>query len=238
MKKLFATLVAGALTLASCAHLSSDRNKKQLNDEFESVVMVVVSTSVMEKGKEVELGWSGTGFSLSSGAKGSKVLTNKHVCAATTHAEYALVLPNGKQVPAKFVKISKDADLCLLDTEEKIKPVKLAKYDADRATHITVIGAPHAQFPFFTEGYVSGYHYVAMSLSDEDDMEVRFRAQFTSCPIYPGNSGSPAYNDDGYVVGIMFAGRRDAEHMTLMVPVELIHQFLEAKDSTWTISKK
>jgi S1-C subfamily serine protease len=146
-----------------------------------------------------------------------------------------LVTASGDQVEAKYVRISKDADLCLLNTEAKIKPVRLAKEDAERATHITVIGAPHAQFPFFTEGYVSGYHYVAMSLAEDDqDMDVRFRAQFTSCPIYPGNSGSPAYNDEGEVVGIMFAGRRDAEHMTLMVPVELIRQFLESKGETWT----
>jgi S1-C subfamily serine protease len=160
------------------------------------------------------------------------------VCAAADHAEYKLVLADGEQVPAQFIRYAKDTDLCLLKTETKIKPVLLAAADADRATHITVIGAPHAQFPFFTEGYISGYHYVAMELAEDDpDLNVRFRAQFTSCPIYPGNSGSPAYNDGGYVVGIMFAGRRDAEHMTLMVPVELIHQFLEEKGSTWTAKR-
>jgi V8-like Glu-specific endopeptidase len=48
----------------------------------------------------------------------------------------------------------------------------------------------------------------------------------TSVVIYPGNSGSPIFNDDNYVVGVVFASS-NADHYGHYVPLEYLHRLLE-----------
>jgi serine protease Do len=212
-------LLAIVLFLLGCAHIPT---ANQLNRYYESTVIVKVLTSI--EGQE-PTGWSGTGFSISNDADGgSTILTNKHVCAAGGSARYVLTNSNGKKISATFDRVSPQADLCLLHTDEVLKPVKMASHDIRRGEHLVVVGAPRGTFPNFTEGYASGYCPVDLS---GDNFEVHVRGMCTSVPIYPGNSGSPTFNDDGKVVGIMFAARGDSEHMTIMVPVEVILQFLD-----------
>ena len=212
-----------SLLLASCAHMP--KSSEQLNKHFESTVIVKVSKVIVDAdGEEKIVGWSGTGFSISRNDEGSDVLTNKHVCSAGDSAKYTLTDHNGNKVGAKFIRVADHSDLCLLHTEALIKPVKLAAHDARRGDHVMAVGAPHGVYPNFTDGIVSGYCPVDIA---GPSFEVHLRAECTSIPIYPGNSGSPVFNDSDEVVGIMFAGRSDAEHMTAMVPVGLIYQFLD-----------
>jgi len=212
-----AILLVLSLLISGCAHMPPTASR--LNKYYDSTVIVKVSGPLGR--------WSGTGFSIandSGDTVGSTILTNKHVCAVGDAAAYTLTDHNGNKVSASFVRVADHADLCLLHTDAVLSPVKLAKHDAKRAEHIVVVGAPHGVYPNFTEGFVSGYCPVDIA---GPNFEVHLRAECTSVPIYPGNSGSPAFNDAGECVGIMFAGRNDAEHMTAMVPVELIHRFLD-----------
>lgn len=227
MKKVL--LLIASLLVASCAHMP--RTASQLNNYYQSAVIVRVKTTNVEDGVTTIVGWSGTGFSLAStdsgDEPGSTILTNKHVCSAADNATYTLTDYTGKRYQAKFVRYAPQADLCILKTDAMIKPVTLAKHDARRGDHLTVVGAPRGEFPNFTEGWVSGYCPVDLAAGG---IEVHVRALCTSIPIYPGNSGSPAFGDDGKVYGIMFAGRSDSEHMTSMVPVEVILQFLDTSN--------
>lgn len=227
-----ALLLVLSLLVSSCAHYP--KSASQLNKYYKSTVIVRVAKTVTNAdGKDEKVGWSGTGFSLSNDHEGagSTILTNKHVCAAGDSASYTLTDHMGHKVPATFVRMAPHADLCLLHTDAVIEPVKLAPRDAKRGDHVFVVGAPHGVFPNFTEGYISGYCPVDIV---DSTIEIHLRALCTSVAIYPGNSGSPVFDDNDRVVGIMFAGRSDSEHMTAMVPVELIYQFLDQSNDMFS----
>lgn len=225
-------LLVLAFFMSSCAHISAPNSPERLTEYSKSTVIVKVQALATNEvtGRSELVGWSGTGFSIKKDEEGSTILTNKHVCEAGVNASYTLTDFTGKRFKATFVRVAPHTDLCLLRTEALIKPVKLAKRDARKGEHIFVVGAPRGVFPNFTDGYVSGYCFIDMA---GENFEVHLRAVCTSVPIYPGNSGSPAFNDNGEVVGIMFAGRRDSEHMTVMVPAELIHQFLDTSNDMY-----
>ena len=206
------------LLVSSCAHVINLKEMRQ--DVAKSVVIVRVKTDTS--------GWSGTGFSIGE----HKILTNKHVCSAENEGIYIIIDQNGIKHNAIYVKSDEGADLCVISTEAELPALRLAKEDSKSGEHITAIGAPHGLLPAFTDGFISGYKEIAIvDTIDGRAFSVMFKAQFTSAPIYPGNSGSPCLNDDGEVAGIFFAGRGDAEHMTLIVPVNLIRQFLEEKQN-------
>lgn len=235
MKKILTALgfCAALMGLSSCAQFESNRRHAQMLRDYESVVMVYVEVEGTQEGPDGDdsVAWSGTGFSIYKKDNKSMLLTNKHVCSAEDVAKYVVIDYTGQKHAAKFYKFSPSVDLCLLIADAPIKPVHFAEFDATKATHVTVIGAPSGEFPFFTDGYVGGYHHTVMKVPTLTSgiLLLNFEAQFLSAPIYPGSSGSPVFDDKSDVVGIVFAGHTGADHMNLMVPVRLIKQFLAAK---------
>lgn len=211
------SLVVALAFLASCACSNSVTRKRR--EQSESVVIVTVMTALS--------GWSGTGFSISADVDGATILTNKHVCSAQGNGSYVLTDYAGRKYEARFIRQDEGADLCILHTRAIVVPVKLASRNAVKGDGVSAIGAPHGQYPWFTSGVVSGRTWVEME-------EVHFWAQGTSIPVYPGNSGSPVFNDAGEVVGIIFAGRQDAEHMTYMVPVSEINRMLDTSENIYS----
>jgi serine protease Do len=173
--------------------------------------------------------WSGTGFSIFADQNGSSIITNKHICAAPD-AYYELTDSRGKTHTATLIRTARGADLCLLHTNDKIPPVRLAQNDARQGDHVNAIGAPYGMLPLFTDGFVSGGKWVDIKEDDELHFEVHFYSELVSIPVYPGNSGSPVFNDAGKVVGVVFAGLHNADHMTLIVPVSEIHKFLQRRE--------
>ena len=49
----------------------------------------------------------------------------------------------------------------------------------------------------------------------------------TDAPVYPGNSGGPAVNRQGLVVGVPTWGHTRAEQIKFLVPVNLAREFIE-----------
>ncbi len=221
-----------SLLVVSCAgSMPAPVSAKRINVYYESAVIVLVKTG--EDGTATARGWSGTGFAISNdkdGNTGTTLLTNKHICQASSNATYTITDYSGGKYEAKFVRYAPYADLCLIHTDAVLRPVKLASEDATQFSHIVVIGAPHGMFPNVTEGYIGGYYNVDLG---GDTYTIHVRAQATSVPIYPGNSGSPVWNDDGKVVGIMFAGHGSAEHITMLIPVNEILSFLDTKHNLY-----
>ena len=179
-------------------------------------------------------GSSGTGFSIAAGDKDrtSFILTNKHICSMEKAASYTLTTYTGIEVPAQFVAIDRDADVCLLRAKNTIAPLVLSDSDAILGERIIVVGAPDGIYPIVVDGIVSKYSYEHMTSEPYDNgpFEVSFRAQMISAPTYFGNSGSPVVGVDGHVKGIVFAVHTEEgsekEHIAFMVPVEVVHRFL------------
>jgi putative serine protease PepD len=225
-----------SLFVASCASLNTEMKKSERLKESNSVVIVLVHTQTKDilTGLVEPIGWSGTGFSVSEDGDGSTIITNKHVCNMKDDATYELTLADGSKHSATFVKVAPGADLCVLHTGQGIDPVVLAKQDAKKGDEVSVIGAPHGMYPMFTSGIVSGYYWIDMSESEYGSFEVHVYAQMFSAPIYPGSSGSPVFDTSGKVVGIVFAGRSDADHMSWLIPVSEINRFLDTSQNVYT----
>jgi S1-C subfamily serine protease len=223
-----------SLLVSSCALTSSQLKTRRLQ-ESKSVVIVLVRITTTDPitGTEKKKGWSGTGFSVSENENGSDIITNKHVCAAGNKATYELTASNGHKYPATFVRVAPGADVCLLRTKQQLPAVKLAGKDAEKGDEINVFGAPHGMLGLYTHGEVSGYEWVDMKDDDDFPFEIHCYAQLISAPIYPGSSGSPTFNSNGEVVGIVFAARGDSEHMAYQIPVSEIKRLLDRSQNVY-----
>ena len=175
-----------------------------------------------------------TGFSVISEKGNSLILTNKHVCLNKSDGVYSLVLSNGNEVAAGFVRSDSFADLCVLITANTIPALPLSKYNGSQTDKVMAIGAPVGVFPVITEGFISGYEEINTSdmNTDDDDkgFQVHFRGQIMSTPITHGSSGSPVFNSSGNVVGIVFAVNTTFNNISFMVPVSEIIRFLDRNE--------
>jgi serine protease Do len=151
-------------------------------------------------------------------------------------------LSNGEKLPFRVQRYSPaltehGADLALLRIDRKNLPV-VALGDSDRARvgdSIWSIGYPAVASS--SDDVIGGW------LSRDSDLEptlnpgtiTAIKRDVTNAPvfqsnvaIYRGNSGGPAVNRDGEVVGISTWGHTDAEQIKFLVPANTARGFLAA----------
>jgi serine protease Do len=168
------------------------------------------------------------------------------VVAAGTLEKVAVVneidLSNGVKVPFRIERYSpalseRGADLALLRVDRKNLPV-LPLGDSDRVRvgeSIWTFGYP--------AGASSSDEVIGGWLSHDTDLEATLnpgsitaiKRDVTNTPvfqsnvaIYRGNSGGPAVNRDGEVIGVSTWGHTDAEQIKFLVPVNVAKGFLDA----------
>ena len=168
-------------------------------------------------------GRKGTGFNV---APQGTILTNHHVIAGEKTAMVSF--KQGKTYIADVVVSDADLDLAVLrlrDNTLEIPALELAT-DADVQTGrpVYVIGNPLVFSHIANEGTVLDY----VALEDSETTLLLIQA-----PIYRGNSGSPVINEEGKVIGIVFAttsltyeGR--TQTVGLAVPAHAILPYLES----------
>jgi serine protease Do len=220
----------------SCTQKITYNAPQKLKELTKSVVKIETRYVLENKIKLVseEKNLEATGFGFLTKYNDAFILTNKHVCSMQDKAGYVLTLYDGQKVKANFVRVDTFADICLLHANVSITSLKLARKDASRGDRIIVIGSPDGVYPVIVDGMVSGYY--DMTMQDNEDygaFEVHFRSQVISAPIYPGSSGSPVFNVDGEVVGIIFAVKVDKEHITFMVPINEVLRFLNIDETVY-----
>ncbi len=193
------------LLLAVLMVLAQQLMAQDLADLFDATKNSVVTVYTAEN---VNLG-SGdpltytTSMGLGSGVliRNDMVLTAAHVVA---NAEEIMVqLYDGQAVPAKTVRISKIADVAVIQLLKPLQNPQLATLGSSDETRIGeeifVIGAPMG-LPFsLSRGVISGRHA-------EEDMtfEGKILEFFqTDAAINTGNSGGPMFNSRGEVIGIV-----------------------------------
>lgn len=91
------------------------------------------------------------------------------------------------------------------------------------AARIYVVGTPKG-YPFsISDGLISQIQTVD-----------GFREYQLSCPISPGNSGSPIFNQRGEVIGIAAWTKSDAQNMSFAIPTQdFIRLNISGEPATW-----
>lgn len=156
----------------------------------------------------------GTGFAIS---EDGYIVTNDHVIEDAL--TITVIFPDESLYKGEVIESYPNIDLAILKVEgESLPHLTLAdSYSPTKNEAINFIGNPLYFTGIANEGKVIDYK----QLSDWDEEVLMLDA-----PVYRGNSGSPVINQDGQVIGIIFATIKDETHgrVGLFIPVDLLHQ--------------
>lgn len=201
MKKFFQPGVACVLFICA-SHLVY---AQQLRDSFRRVkgsVVVVHSSDAKptDSSRPGDVADSGLGSGVLISNDG-KILTAAHVVAGEDRL--VIEFANAEWVPAKVVNVSTIADVALLQCDRVPKgatPAKLGDSDkADTGDDIFIVGAPYGLSYTLTVGRISARR------PDQSRSGIMSSVEFlqTDATVNPGNSGSPVFNKQEEVIGIV-----------------------------------
>ncbi|MDG5788371.1 serine protease [Evansella sp. AB-P1] len=192
--------------LAISIELSQD---EQVQLYKESVVVVRAGDS------------KGTGFYISDDGY---IMTNHHV--VDNPGSLTVSFEGGERYGADIVSSDEEIDIAILqiDTGDKNHPVLQFDETWEQNMPIYVIGNPL----FFN--FIANKGNIIGSTPEREVPMLMIDA-----PIYRGNSGSPVINEEGNVVGVVFATTRievegSRQRVGLAVPVEYFREYLPFED--------
>ena len=190
----------------------------------------------------------GTGFAVKTEDGVRYTLSNAHVCEIGQKRGFMLAKKGNLSTRLRIIAISDNSDLCLLEALPGLEGLELAE-EVSMFEGVYLVGHPLLMPISITAGWVRGRGVFGISYcnvmrnntnfpriirpqeNDVDDIInmfdscVKMRAAIiTNNFSRPGNSGSAVLNDDGDVVGVLFAG--DSEGTSLMVPLSEVKTFL------------
>src|ERR1700742_2918402 len=189
--------------LALFAFSAAARAEDSLPELIRRVKPSVVSVITYNAAGEVAL--TGSGFFVRPG----EVLTNLHVVEGAHRAEIRTFEGKGKTYQVKgLVDVDADGDLALMSIDmpaERARPVELTNTIPDEGERIFVIGNPLRLEGSVADGIVSAVREVP-GLG---------RIVQITAPISHGNSGSPVFNMNGQVVGVVTIRVMNGENINL-----------------------
>jgi S1-C subfamily serine protease len=188
----------------------------------------------------------GSGVILSSSKNSSKILTNAHVCEVVANG--GIVRSDTARGIVKSYKVSDIHDLCLITTNNNFKVnTVIAEESPEIYNDAAVVGHPALMPTIVTKGVFSQKELITVLVgsrpcTEEEKTNERtsiicflmgamplirtFEAQVVSSTIMPGSSGSPVFNANGEISGLVFAGSGNFGY-AYVVPFEYISNFLE-----------
>jgi S1-C subfamily serine protease len=160
---------------------------------------------------------TGSGFAIDA----TVLITNKHVVAESDELQVSTY--DGRDIDVTAASSADLADLALVRTAEELPtyPV-LADQDPVRGDAVTVVGYPQGGRLTVTSGRVIG--------STTDPLNENLgEVLVTDAPVEPGSSGSAALDQDGRVIGVVYA--KNAAGQSFLVPVSTLRDLLDDADS-------
>lgn len=154
----------------------------------------------------------GSGFAISSHV----FVTNRHVIGGADLLQVSTY--DGHDIEVETVGSVEVADLALVWTRDALpQSLSLADEDPDIGTNVTAVGFPLGGPLTTTKGKVLGYGPDPVGWSSLPML-------VNDAPIEHGSSGSPLINDQGKLVGVVYAS--DGDHFA--VPVTVLREVLNS----------
>ena len=154
------------------------------------------------------------------------ILTNRHICLAGQHINKNKTHIQIDEQVARIVKISYDGDLCLLESNRK-SGLLISNTAPVPMDHVTIIGFPRGIGKVIRSGRIINTKDIYMS---NYSGYATVSATQISATAYPGNSGSPALNSNGHIIGVLFAGNSSYPQEPFIVPYNKLISFLSSID--------
>lgn len=185
----------------------------------DSIIRLEVSGVDVKEGN-VLVGSVGTGFVVD----GDYVITTTHLfdelrardaTNVEIHGRIDMPSTNAKKYPLKFIRYLKSIDLTLLRlvTPRGENPFVSAAIgdssDLKKAANISYFTSG-----FSEDGYEEGAGSIVQMNDHQDPYSVRF-----NFPVKPGQSGSPVFDAEGKVLGVVKSNRSEADKNTFVIPI-------------------
>jgi tetratricopeptide (TPR) repeat protein len=197
------------LLLLSVSFLA--RAEESLPELVRRVKPSVVSIATYNSNNEPLM--SGSGFFVRSG----QVVTNLHVIEGADHAEIRILDGKGKTLKVNgILKSDEEGDLALLsvvDPSDKVRTVQIAKSTPDEGEKIFVIGNPLRLEGSISDGIVAAVREVPA---------LGTVVQITA-PISNGSSGSPVFNMNGQVIGVVTIKVTNGQNINMALGVSRLN---------------
>lgn len=150
-----------------------------------------------------------------------RLVTNKHVCDIDREENYPIYSSRtGKRL--RIIHISKTHDLCIMKPERSFG-LELAENTPEPMEKVILVGHPRGLPLTIRDGRIIGYGFENFSWIN-DKLHMYGMISSTS---YGGNSGSPVVNEQGKVIGVLFAGSPAYPTEGLIVPLTVLKRYLD-----------
>ncbi len=219
MKKLWILLFL-AIPLVAQNYAQEDKTKQAIV----KIYVVAKIPNYLEPWASSVRRSSGSGAIIS----GNRILTNAHVVANQTFIEVQRY-GERKRYIAKVLSVSHQADMALLEVEDKsffagIEPLELGDLPYIEQK-VVVYGFPMGGNTLSaTTGVVSRIEHHRYAHSGESFLAVQVDAA-----VNPGNSGGPALSN-GKIVGVVMQSLNKSQNIGYLVPVNMVKHFLKDID--------
>lgn len=190
-------------------------------------VGLIIASGAGSRGGNAE----GSGFSFSSQAGTSYVLTNNHVIAGASRVQ--VVMPDGRHFVADVQGADQVNDVAVLKVSDRLPVAQFADSTKLQVGQpVVAIGSPLGSqgFGSVTTGVISALHRTLNNVGGGGAGSSESLADVlqTDAAINPGNSGGPLADTNGRVVGMNTAGTTNATGIGFAIPSAVLQRVAQS----------